>query len=67
MAELASRQLCPRSALSRTHVPGGLLVTSYTTRLTPLTSLVMRELIRRSTSGGKTNLSVCDKRKGERE
>lgn len=39
-------------------VPGGLLVTSYTTRLIPRTSLVMRVEIRASTSGGKGNQSV---------
>lgn len=37
-------------------MPGGLLVMSYVMRLTPLTSLVMREEILRRTAGGKWNL-----------
>lgn len=40
--------------------PGGLDETSYTTRFTPAISLVMREEILLSTSGGKSNLhAVC--------
>ena len=41
-----------RAAHSHSMVPGGLLVTSSTTRLTPSTSLVMRFEMRDRTSSG---------------
>jgi len=46
---------------SHSMVPGGLEVTSYTTRLIPATSLMMRRTIRSSTSGGKRNQSAVMK------
>jgi hypothetical protein len=45
-----------RSAFRQLLTPGGFEETSYVTRFTPDTSFVMREDIRRSTSGGKTYL-----------
>src|SRR5260370_10939096 len=44
------RRPTPGRVYSHSMVPGGLLVMSKTTRLTPLTSLTMRLLIRASTS-----------------
>lgn len=47
-----------RGASKEQLTPGGFEEISYVTRFTPDTSFVMREDIRRSTSGGKTYLVV---------
>lgn len=47
-----------RGASRQQLTPGGFEEISYVTRFTPDTSFVMREDIRRSTSGGKTYLAV---------
>src|SRR5881628_3302389 len=52
----------PESVVQRPHshsiVAGGFELTSYTTRFTPRTSLMIRLLMRASTSGGKANQSA---------